>query len=108
MSIRPRSWQFTSTEGDMLKTSAGEIVCNVPRIPVRGSQIELDGLTVDDAARIAGLSRTFLYQSMNLDASYREGLPFLPSIKVGKARRIRLGTLRQWLASLEQAQQPEA
>jgi hypothetical protein len=94
---------FQQHEGEnMLKTSAGDIIGNVPRIPVRGGEIELDGLTVEDAARVAGFSRTFLYQALNPDPECRNGLPYLASLKAGKARRIRLPTLRQWLAALEQ------
>jgi hypothetical protein len=34
----------------MLKTSAGDIIGNVPRIPVRGGEVGLEALTVDDTA----------------------------------------------------------
>jgi hypothetical protein len=93
----------------MLKPRAGVIIGNaLPRIPVRGGSVDVEALSPEDAARVAGLSRSFLYQALNYDPAKRKGLPHLKSFKVGKARRIRLCTLRQWLADLERAQQPPA
>jgi hypothetical protein len=91
----------------MLKKSYGEIIGSLPQTPVRGGVAELEAVSVDDAARISGFCRSFLYPALNPDPAKRKGLPYLPSLKVRKARRIRLSTLRQWLADLEQAQQPQ-
>ncbi len=92
----------------MLKKSYGEIIGSLPQTPVRGGVAELEAVSVDDAARISGFCRSFLYPALNPDPAKRKGLPYLPSLKVRKARRIRLSTLRQWLANLERAQQPPA
>ena len=92
----------------MLKTSAGDITGHVPRIPVRGGEVGLEALTVDDTARVAGICRTMVYRAMNPDPRYPNGLPFLASIKLGKCRRIRVPTLREWLAELEAASQRSA
>ena len=45
--------------------------------------------------------RTMLYRAMSDDPAYRGTLPYLPSLKVGRARRIRLETGRAWLCELE-------
>jgi hypothetical protein len=89
----------------MLKTDAGYAVGDVPRMPVRGGEVELEALAVDDAARVAGLGRTMLYRALHPDPEYRDGLPFLASIKLGKCRRVRVATLRKWLVELEAASQ---
>ena len=47
------------------------------------------------------LGRTLLYKAMSPDPAYRGELPFLPSLKVGRCRRIRLETGRHWLRELE-------
>jgi hypothetical protein len=44
-----------------------------------------------------------LYQAMSDDPEKRQGLPFLPSLKVGKRRLIRSEALRGWLTSIEAA-----
>ena len=87
----------------MIKSSGGETTDKVPHIPVRGGEVELEALTVDDTARVAGICRTMVYRAMSPDPGYRNGLPFLASIKLGKCRRVRLPTLRAWLAELEAA-----
>ena len=92
----------------MLKTSASNTIRNVSRIPVRGGEVGLEALTVDDAARVAGICRTMVYRAMNPDPEYHNGLPFLASIKLGKCRRIRVPTLREWLAELEAVSQRSA
>ena len=92
----------------MLKSSVVNTIGNEPRIPVRGGEVGLEVLTVDDTARVAGICRTTVYRAMNPDPRYRNGLPFLASIKLGKCRRIRVATLRDWLAELEAASQRSA
>ena len=54
-----------------------------------------------DFARRAELGRTLIYRAMSNDPVYRGALPYLPSLKVGRARRIRLETGRAWLRELE-------
>ena len=49
-----------------------------------------------EAARRAGVSRTFLYE--------RIASGELPTIKAGKRRLVRVETLRAWLKRLEQKQ----
>lgn len=70
---------------------------------VRGSDVTAHPLAVSvaDAAKIGGQSRTVLYQAMSPDPKKRNGLPFLPSLKVGKRRLVLVETYRQWLVSFE-------
>ena len=49
---------------------------------------------VEDAAKLVGIGRTEIYKAI------REGS--LASLKIGKRRLIRVETLREWLAALEQ------
>lgn len=60
-----------------------------------------DAERVDHFARRVGLGRTLVYRALNTSAVYRDGLPFLPSFKAGRCRRIRLEAGRRWLAELE-------
>ncbi len=92
----------------MFKTSAGETAGNMSRITVRGGDVELEALSVEDAARVAGIGRTVVYRALHRDPSYRDGLPLLRSVKIGKCRRIRVATLRKWLAELEAASEASA
>ena len=57
--------------------------------------------SVDEFAQRARLGGTLVYRALNEDTDYRKGLPFLPSLKIGKLRRIRTVTGNEWLASLE-------
>ena len=52
--------------------------------------------SVADAARRAGVSRTFLYE--------RIAAGDLPTVKVGKRRLVRVEALRAWLLGLERRQ----
>lgn len=88
----------------MLTDASGD----VPRIRAHHGNIEVEAVSVDDAARVAGVGRTSLYKAMNPDPDRRERFPYLSSIKVGRARRIRLSTLRAWLAALEVASDQDA
>lgn len=54
---------------------------------------EPETVSVDEAARRAGLGRSTLYAAIGSGA--------LPTIKLGKRRLVRLATLRAWLAALE-------
>ena len=49
---------------------------------------------VEDAAKLVCIGRTEIYKAI------REGS--LASLKIGKRRLIRVETLREWLATLEQ------
>jgi excisionase family DNA binding protein len=49
--------------------------------------------SVGDAARRAGVSRTFLYERISSGE--------LPTVKLGKRRLVRVEALRGWLKSLE-------
>src|SRR3712207_134656 len=53
---------------------------------------EPGAVSIAEAARRAGVSRSKLYQALPDD---------LPSLKVGRRRLVRLGALRAWLAGLE-------
>ncbi|MEM9355010.1 MAG: helix-turn-helix domain-containing protein [Pseudomonadota bacterium] len=50
-----------------------------------------------DAARLAGIGRTKLYEALSSGA--------LPSFKIETRRLVRITTLQAWLASLESAAQ---
>jgi hypothetical protein len=56
---------------------------------------------VNDFARRVGVGRSIIYRTMSDDPAYRGMLPYLPSLKIGRARRIRLVTGRDWLHKLE-------
>ena len=62
---------------------------------------QIEAASVDAAGKAAGVSRAYLYQAMNPDPAKRGGVPFLPSLKVGKRRLIRMESLRAWLAAQE-------
>jgi hypothetical protein len=64
---------------------------------------EVDADKIEEAARKSGLGRSTLYLAMNKDPAKRKGLPFLPYLKVGKARLILTESRRQWLRELEAA-----
>lgn len=64
--------------------------------------------TVDGACGASGVGRTTLYQAMSDDPEKRQGLPFLPSLKVGRRRLIRSEALRGWLATIESASLKQA
>ena len=58
----------------MLKSFAGVVIDNPPRIPVRAGEVELEALTVDDTARVAGICRTTVYKALHPDPGYRGDL----------------------------------
>lgn len=60
-----------------------------------------EAVGVDAAKSMSGSSRSTLYLAMHPDPARRNGLPFLPSVKVGKRRLIRTEALRAWLAAQE-------
>lgn len=61
--------------------------------PQSQATAEPETISVDEAARRAGLGRSTLYAAIGSGA--------LPTIKLGKRRLVRLATLRAWLAALE-------
>jgi hypothetical protein len=86
----------------LLKSKAGDILGTAaPLSLMPADALQVEAVSVDDATYVANIGRTKLYQAMHPDPKYRAGLPFLPSIRIGKARRIRVATLRTWLAELE-------
>ena len=62
---------------------------------------EPEAVPVYEFARRAGVGRTMVYRAMSADPAYRGTLPYLASLKIGGARRIRLATGRAWLRDLE-------
>lgn len=62
---------------------------------------EPDALSVEDTARCVSLGRSLLYKAISPDPAVRGGLPFLPSLLVGRRRVIRTEARRLWLAQLE-------
>lgn len=58
---------------------------------------------IDVFARQCGVGRTLVYRAAHPDAEYRRGLPYLPTVKLGRCRGVRPETGREWLAKLEQA-----
>lgn len=65
------------------------------------SPLSPEAVGVAAAIKMAGASRSFLYVAMNPDPAKRGGIPFLPSVKIGKRRLIRTEALRAWLAAQE-------
>ncbi|HIP78026.1 MAG TPA: DNA-binding protein [Kiloniellaceae bacterium] len=57
-------------------------------------------LSVREAAALAGVGRTILYEAVGSGA--------LPSLKVGRRRLIRTESLEAWLESLESGTQADA
>jgi hypothetical protein len=57
--------------------------------------------TIDEAAKRARLGRTLLYDAINPEKAAEKGLPVLPSLKIGKLRRVRAEAFRAWLRALE-------
>ena len=51
-------------------------------------------VSVEDAAKLIGIGRTEIYKAIKQGS--------LASLKIGKRRLIRVETLREWLAALEQ------
>jgi hypothetical protein len=64
---------------------------------------EADVASPDVTAHLCGVCRTIIYRAINPDPAKRGGLPFLPSLKIGGARRIRREARLKWLADLETA-----
>ena len=64
---------------------------------------ERDAETPEQAAQACGLGRTTIYMAIRRDPAKRKGLPYLPSFKIGRLRRILTETRRQWLKDLETA-----
>jgi hypothetical protein len=60
-------------------------------------------LRIEDFARRCGVGRTIVFRAANPDPDYRRGLPYLPTVKLGRCRGVRPETGRQWLAELERA-----
>jgi hypothetical protein len=79
----------------MLKTKAGAIIGTPAPAPV-------DAESVEETARATGLGRTTIYKAINPDPAKRDGLPFLPSVKVRNRRLIRTEVRRAWLQKLEE------
>lgn len=63
--------------------------------------IEPETLSVAEAARRAGVSRTLLYEAISPRMARERGWPLLPSIVLGGRRLVRLQALRAWLLALE-------
>jgi hypothetical protein len=61
-----------------------------------------DAESVDETAHKVGLGRSIIYRALNPDPAKRDGLPFLPSLKAGKRRLIRVAARRAWLKQLEE------
>jgi hypothetical protein len=78
------------------------------RLNVLNTYVEPDAESVEATARAVGLCRTVLYQALNLDPTKRNGLPLLPSLKVGKRRLIRREARQAWLKQLEELQSANA
>ena len=55
-----------------------------------------EAVSIEEAARIAGLGRSTIYEHLT---GARE--PKLPSVKMGRRRLIRRDAIRQWLATME-------
>jgi hypothetical protein len=67
-----------------------------PRAPINDESL----YGVGDACARSGLSPGPIYQAFSGDPERRGALPHLPSVKVGRSRRIRGSALRAWLDAL--------
>lgn len=65
---------------------------------------EPDAASPEETARALRCGRSLIYKAINPDPARRDGLPFLPSFKIGRCRRIRTETRRAWLKQLEEMQ----
>jgi hypothetical protein len=63
--------------------------------------LDPEAVSVDEFARCSGFGRSTIYEALNPAIAAQKGWPVLRSIKLGKARRIRLSVGREWLANLE-------
>lgn len=86
----------------MLKTKRGAIIGTASP-----TAFMAEAISVETAAGLADLGRSTLYKALHPHPGRRDGLPFLPSLKIGKTRRIRVEALRNWLAELEAASASE-
>jgi hypothetical protein len=64
------------------------------------AHIEPLAVDIPTACRMTGVGRSMVYMALNPNSSKRAGLPFLPSFKVGKLRRITMPNLKAWVADL--------
>jgi hypothetical protein len=64
------------------------------------THIEPLAVDIPTACRMTGVGRSMVYMALNPNSSKRDGLPFLPSFKVGKLRRITMPNLKAWVAEL--------
>ena len=58
-------------------------------------------LRIEEFARRCGVGRTIVFRAANPNPDYRRGLPFLPTVKLGRCRGVRPETAWKWLAELE-------
>jgi hypothetical protein len=75
---------------------------------VLNTYIEPDAESVEATARAVGVCRTKVYEALNPDPEKRNGLPLLPSFKVGRRRLIRREARQAWLKQLEELQSASA
>jgi hypothetical protein len=84
------------------RPSEGEASATTPRNG--GQPRDADAESPDEAAHRSNLGRSTIFKAISRDPAKRDGLPFLPSFKVGRRRLILTATRRAWLAELEAAQ----
>lgn len=70
--------------------------------------VPVEAVPVEVFAKLTSLSRSLVYRAFSTDPAERRGMPHLPSVKVGKARRVRLEDGRAWLRSMTEAGQAAA
>jgi hypothetical protein len=69
---------------------------------------QLDAESVENTAHKTGVGRSILYLAMHPDPARRRGIPFLPSLKIGKRRLVRAEARREWLRQLEELESASA
>jgi hypothetical protein len=99
-------FRLHNTRTDMDNTPNTETSATAPHGDWRSD--EKDGESVEEAAHASGVGRTIIYRAINPDPAKRGGLPFLPSVKVGKRRIILRPTRREWLRQLEELESASA
>jgi hypothetical protein len=70
--------------------------------------VGIEAVAVETFAATAGVGRGIVYRAISTDPALRRGLPYLPSLKIGHRRLVRVEAGRAWLLALEAAGQSTA
>jgi hypothetical protein len=76
-------------------------IASVSPAPAPARIDDVEAWKVDEFAEVTKISRTVIYDAINPERAAAKGLPLLPSLKIGRSRRIRPEAGRSWLRELE-------